>query len=307
MLELKWSSLPYRVANLLSITVSSELIADGLRALVDQSGEGACLVDPGDWRVVYVNAALAGLAGGDPESAGAPLSAYLTDVDEPRVQAELARLASGERNEATFFSRIGSGGTAAGIHARRVARGDRVLVALTVKAGSGMLPRIQTPGRQGVDPLTGLADRAALLATLTDVLSGRRSGDRSHCVLFIDVDDFKRVNDAHGHLVGDRVLGEVARRLAECVRVGDLVARFGGDEFVVLLEDCGDGDGDGDDIESVTRRIAVAFEQPIPLPQGAVTLGVSIGAARAGAGGRTAEALIDAADRAMYAAKRAAV
>ena len=78
-------------------------------------------------------------------------------------------------------------------------------------------------------------------------------------MLFIDVDGFKQVNDAYGHLVGDRVLGEVARRLAGCVRAGDYVARFGGDEFLVLLERIG---GRGE-IAPVVRRIQAAFARPI--------------------------------------------
>jgi diguanylate cyclase (GGDEF)-like protein len=120
-------------------------------------------------------------------------------------------------------------------------------------------------------------------------------------VLFVDVDGFKQVNDLYGHLVGDRVLCEVANRLAGCVRAGDHVARFGGDEFVVLLQRV----RGRDEIEPVVRRIDAAFQEPIPLPHGEVTLTVSVGAAEALAEGESAEQLINAADRAMYAAKRA--
>ena len=120
-------------------------------------------------------------------------------------------------------------------------------------------------------------------------------------MLFVDVDGFKQVNDSYGHLVGDRVLAEVARRLASSVRARDHVARFGGDEFLVVLERVNDPSV----IEPVVRRIQVAFDRPIALPQGEVMLGVSVGAARADQVGSSAESLIDAADRAMYAAKRA--
>jgi len=152
------------------------------------------------------------------------------------------------------------------------------------------------------DPLTGLADRAFLMDRLTSLVEGERSRDHQCAVLFVDVDGFKQVNDAHGHLVGDRVLCEVARRLAECVRSDDHVARYGGDEFVVLLEHVS---GRGE-IQPVVDRIGAAFDRPVELPQGSVRLTVSVGVAKAEPHGQTADQLLDAADRAMYAAKRAA-
>ena len=154
--------------------------------------------------------------------------------------------------------------------------------------------------REGIDPLTGLADRGVILDKLSRIIHGDRLEDRRCAVLFVDVDGFKQVNDVYGHLVGDRVLCEVARRLGR-LRARDCVARFGGDEFLVLLERI----GGRDEIDSVVRRVQTAFVRPIVLPQGEVTLGVSVGAARAGENGNSPEALIDAADRAMYAAKRA--
>jgi diguanylate cyclase (GGDEF)-like protein len=152
-----------------------------------------------------------------------------------------------------------------------------------------------------VDPLTGLYDRAYILEKLRELVGGDREEDGRCVVLFVDVDGFKQVNDSYGHLVGDRVLAEVARRLASTVRSRDHIARFGGDEFLVLLERV----NDPSIIEPVVQRIQAAFERPISLPQGEVTLSVSVGAARAGEAAHTAEALIDAADRAMYAVKRA--
>ena len=93
--------------------------------------------------------------------------------------------------------------------------------------------------REGIDPLTGLADRGVILDKLSRIIHGDRLEDRRCAVLFVDVDGFKQVNDVYGHLVGDRVLGEVARRLKGCLRARDCVARFGGDEFLVLLERIG--------------------------------------------------------------------
>jgi diguanylate cyclase (GGDEF)-like protein len=149
--------------------------------------------------------------------------------------------------------------------------------------------------------LTGLADREYLLRRMSALLRGERAADRQFAVLFVDLDNFKQVNDAHGHLMGDRVLREVARRLVGCVRDGDSVVRFGGDEFVVLVE----GVAGPTEIEPIVGRIHAALQQPIALPEGEFTLSLSIGAAIASPDHLSPEDLLQAADRAMYAAKRA--
>ena len=150
------------------------------------------------------------------------------------------------------------------------------------------------------DPLTGLADRAVLLERISTLLGGERAADRRFAVLFIDLDNFKQLNDAHGHLVGDRALEEVARRLADCVRAGDTIARFGGDEFVALIERI----SGWQDIEPVVDRIHAALAEPIALPDGEVTLSASIGVAEANRSHVSAADLLHEADRAMYASKR---
>ena len=121
-------------------------------------------------------------------------------------------------------------------------------------------------------------------------------------VLYIDLNRFKGVNDAHGHKAGDAVPAEVGRRLRQCVRDGDTAARVGGDEFVALLPDLRDADG----AEIVARKIEEAIAQPIRVHGVEHRIGISIGIAMAPRDGVDAEALLRCADQAMYSGKRAA-
>jgi diguanylate cyclase (GGDEF)-like protein/PAS domain S-box-containing protein len=149
------------------------------------------------------------------------------------------------------------------------------------------------------DPLTGLANRVLLVDRLTQALA---RADRRTCrlgVLYVDLDGFKAVNDTWRHAVGDEVLKTVAERFVRVVRPQDTVARFGGDEFVVLCEEL----TGAEDAVEVAERILDEVSRPIRHRAGTCRLGASIGVVMA-EGGTNAEALIEAADRAMYSAKR---
>lgn len=151
------------------------------------------------------------------------------------------------------------------------------------------------------DAVTQLANRNAFLSTLTRAIAdGRRNHERV-AVLFIDLDGFKPVNDQHGHGVGDVLLATTARRLERCVRRTDLVARFGGDEFTILLRGLAD--------DAVPRRVAQACVKALAAPYRLdglqVRVGASIGVALCPKHGSTADPLVAAADAAMYEAKRA--
>jgi diguanylate cyclase (GGDEF)-like protein/PAS domain S-box-containing protein len=149
------------------------------------------------------------------------------------------------------------------------------------------------------DPLTGLANRVLLIDRLEHALARADRQERRLGVLYVDLDGFKAVNDTWHHAVGDQVLRNVAERLTRAVRPEDTVARFGGDEFVVLCEDL----TDAADSVRVAERILAELCRPIPHRGGTARLAASIGVVLAD-GPTSGEALIEAADRAMYRAKR---
>ena len=149
------------------------------------------------------------------------------------------------------------------------------------------------------DPLTGLPNRV-LLAERTEQALRRRGTTPS--LLYLDLDDFKVVNDSLGHPVGDRVLIEVARRLERSIRAEDTAARLGGDEFAVLM----DATGSIDEVVIVADRILADLRRPIDVDGSTVTIGASIGIVCPMARSAQAADVLRDADIAMYEAKRGA-
>jgi diguanylate cyclase (GGDEF)-like protein len=160
-----------------------------------------------------------------------------------------------------------------------------------------------------IDGKTGLLNAAAWHAQAERALRHGHRPDAPRGVLVLDLDHFKAVNDTHGHLVGDQVLAAVAGALRAEVRDRDLVGRFGGEEFVVLLG--GLEGGGAAELEAVAERIrgrVAALRLEIPTPDGPLTvagLSVSVGGAVAPAEGVDLHTLLQIADTALYAAKRA--
>jgi len=153
------------------------------------------------------------------------------------------------------------------------------------------------------DTLTGLPNRVMLEEQLSRDLAQARRQNRELALLYLDLDDFKLVNDSLGHSAGDLVLAETAKRVATLTRAGDLVCRQGGDEFLLLLTSDA-----GEDAETVAletaERIKAALEQPYSVLGAEFLLGASIGGAIFPTHAQDAESLFKRADAAMYQAKR---
>jgi diguanylate cyclase (GGDEF)-like protein len=149
------------------------------------------------------------------------------------------------------------------------------------------------------DSLTALPNRALLIDRLDHALARARRWGSAISVLFVDLDDFKVVNDSLGHRVGDQLLTEVADRLRRCIRSSDTAARLGGDEFAVLLEDA----GDGLDATTVAERILDDLRRPSTVDGHDVLANASIGIAGTTSGTEEAGELLRNADMAMYRAK----
>jgi diguanylate cyclase (GGDEF)-like protein len=152
------------------------------------------------------------------------------------------------------------------------------------------------------DPLTGLCNRAMLEERMDQALAqAGRDGSR-FALLFCDLDGFKAINDQHGHETGDAILREVAARLSAGRRRGDTVARFGGDEFVVLLTDLADTYLTA---VGVARQLLAAIGMPFHIEDRKFSLSASIGITPFCDAGVSSSQLMSRADIAMYRAKRA--
>lgn len=153
------------------------------------------------------------------------------------------------------------------------------------------------------DQLTGVGNRQLLQTTLDDAITAATAAEESLAVLFLDVDEFKSINDSFGHAAGDMVLVELASRLRLGVRSGDVVGRIGGDEFVAICPGA-----DAQAAEAIAQRILTVCRMPIAVPDGIISASVSVGISLHHPGDGPlpdAQQLLVRADAAMYDAKRA--
>jgi diguanylate cyclase (GGDEF)-like protein/PAS domain S-box-containing protein len=149
------------------------------------------------------------------------------------------------------------------------------------------------------DALTGLGNRAAFASTLGRALLHVRRSSAALAVLFLDLDDFKDVNAARGHFVGDQLVQLVAERLQRALRLDGSVFRIGGDQFAILLGDA----GEPAEVAAVAERLIAAVSGPFVIDGGAIQVGASIGVAMAGDGARDPAMLMSQAETALYRAK----
>ncbi|HEX6244624.1 MAG TPA: GGDEF domain-containing protein, partial [Polyangiales bacterium] len=155
--------------------------------------------------------------------------------------------------------------------------------------------------RASSDPLTGLMNRSSFAQALEHALTEAARTQTQAALMFMDLDGFKSINDEQGHLVGDQLLKHVAGRIMSCVRDDDLLARYGGDEFVVLLE----GLVGTEVVDAIASRIIDALSAPFSLEGLCVRLSISIGIALFPSHAMAAQELLHRADSAMYRAKHA--
>jgi len=185
-----------------------------------------------------------------------------------------------------------------------LARSDRDLIALMGLFISAALERAEHNEHIEElafnDSLTGLPNRVLFEDRITNTIATARRYDRGFAVMFLDLDHFKHVNDSYGHAMGDEVLKGVAQRLRSLLRESDTIARFGGDEFVIL-EPVVDGPSDSADL---ARKIHTTLSEPLVIDGKKHDVRASIGIALYPNDATTIDGLMESADRALYRAKR---
>lgn len=150
------------------------------------------------------------------------------------------------------------------------------------------------------DDLTLLPNRSFFCQRLDEALSRSERQQRAIAVLYLDLDNFKAINDTYGHAAGDELLRIIAARLNRAIRNADIISRLGGDEFALLLSDV----ADHEQLGRVAEKLAALVASPVKIGELHLSVYASIGIAVCPVDGMTAEALLDSADAAMYHAKR---
>jgi len=273
-----------------------------LSRIVEQVGEGVAVVDNEAW-IIYANAAFLDMHRCTPEHLRATKgSAFYSAVDwDGPVQSLMADTLRDGVGRAEL-TRCRADGTTFAAHVTLSLLHDedgtlvgRVLCVQDITARKQLEAKLHRAALH--DPLTDLPNRRLLVDRLEHALAVAARGGRMVAVLFIDLDEFKAVNDSYGHHVGDQLLIQCAERLQGCLREADTVARFGGDEFVVLLEAV----AHTEEPAATAERLRHALRQPFDIDGATLQISASIGIASGSS--CTPRSLLHVADSAMYEAK----
>jgi diguanylate cyclase (GGDEF)-like protein/PAS domain S-box-containing protein len=272
------------------------------RALVHHSADGIFILDR-ELTICYASPAVRQLLGSQPEEVmGSSLLDWVHPEDREAVQHFRAAVLSESvpvQEEWRFLDRdqsiVWTENTGTNLLQERNIAGI-VLNTRDISERRDLQNRLTHKAFH--DELTNLANRALFLNRVEHALARAPREKHPAAVLFLDLDDFKKVNDSLGHAVGDQLLVAAAGRLATCVRPGDTIARLGGDEFAVLLEDV----EDMADVVAVAERIGAALRAPFRVGTREIFVGVSTGIATVALGASPDEVLRNA-DLAMYFAK----
>ena len=279
---------------------SFDLIA--LREVMDLMLDAVCVVDK-KGHFVFVSAAFEDIFGYAPDEViGKPMIDHVYPDDSEVTLNVVRGLLSGNlqpRFENRWVRKDGSI-----IHVLWSARWSedhqfRIAIAHDITERKQMEQQLHYLA--GHDVLTELPNRTLFFGHFQTSLSLARREGAHLSLLFIDIDGFKHVNDNYGHLVGDKLLKRIAQRLRTCVRQSDTVGRFGGDEFIVVLN----GIDSLDNVLVIAENIRAELERPYQFEQYNLQLSPSIGVARYPDNGEDEQQLLKHADQAMYKAKNA--
>lgn len=273
-----------------------------LKSLLLESVGDGILAHTVDGRIVYANQRAADMLGySHSEFLEATPWAWIAPDVRHRLPGHIAeiRAAAGLVHEAQCLTRDGSR-VCAEVHSRIIDTGPwGELIVSNVRDTAKRSAAFEAMHRLAFyDRLTGLGNRAMLEDRVEAALGYARRHADTVGVIYMDLDDFKPVNDTHGHGVGDHVLRVIAQRMHACVRDTDTIARVGGDEFIAVLP----GLADRVELSDRARDIAECVAQPIVLDDFTVTVSVSVGLATH-QNGEHHDDLIARADHAMYRAK----
>jgi diguanylate cyclase (GGDEF)-like protein/PAS domain S-box-containing protein len=278
------------------------------RTLIMNASDVILIVDD-DQKIRYASPSAAAVLGSD-ALAGLPVADIIDPADRARLSQVLAEVRTGlPRHEGVDFSAVGPGRQPISVEVTcRDLRDEHTVAGLVLTLRDVTERRRlerELTHQAFHDALTGLANRVLFTDRVEHALTRSHRDGNVLGVLFIDLDDFKLVNDTLGHAVGDQLLVAVAERITDAMRPHDTAARLGGDEFAGLIEDA----HHPAEVEQIAERICAALAQPFTVNgetvNGVASIGVTTTAEAATAEAATAEDLLRQADLALYLAKGA--